>query len=189
RDWLRSEVPNFHAVASAGSDALAFLLHRVALLPYSVTRLREQARQEWARAMAMEEILRRRHRDQPAPETILGACDQVARERTAEEQVRRFYADRGILRQPPTLRHYRFAARPPYIEPLTWLGVCDDLTSPARADEDAVRYVAGPRTDLPYFERALAIDPRTAIAHEGVHAQQLALAWRHPSPARHHFYH
>jgi hypothetical protein len=162
--------------------------HRVALLSYPVEWLRERGRQEWARAVAMEAILRRRHLAHPARETVLDTADQVARERTAEEQIRHFYADRGILHQPPTLRHYRFAARPPYMGPLAWLGVCDDLTSPARVDEDAVRYVAGPETELPYFERAAAIDPRTAIVHEGVHAQQLALAWRHPDPARRHFY-
>lgn len=198
RDWLSGGRPAFEAAASAGPQTLAFLLHRVALLPYPAQRLREQARQERTRAVALEAVLRRRHggRSRPGAASVpgeetpraSGASDLLARQHAAEEQVRRFYAERGLLTQPPALRHYRFAALPPYLEPLTWLGVCDDLTSPDRADEDAVRYVAGPSADLPYFERAAAADPRTAIAHEGVHAQQLALAWRHPDPARRHFY-
>jgi hypothetical protein len=142
-------------------------------------------RQEWDRAVATETILRRRYRDvhppQPDP-------DQVTRQFADECAVRGFYAYGGLLSQPDTLRHYRFAEQPPYLAPLTWLGVCDDLTSPSRLDEDAIRYVERPRPDLPYFEAATAADPRTAIAHEGVHAQQLAIGWRHGNPARRHFY-
>jgi uncharacterized protein DUF885 len=189
RDWLRAELPGFHAATSAGPATLAFLLYRVALLPYPVDRLREQSRQEWARSVALEAALCHRHaghRDAAVPPGGLPAL--LARENAAEQQIRRFYDERGLLSQPSTLRRYRFAARPPYLAPLSWLGVCDDLTSPSRVDSDAVRYVTPPAADLPYFDRAAATDPRTAIAHEGVHAQQFALSWRHPDPARRHYY-
>jgi uncharacterized protein DUF885 len=189
RDWLRAELPTFRAATSAGPQTLAFLLYRVALVPYTVDQLREQSRLEWARSVALEAILRNRHAGHHhAAEPAADMPALLTRERVAEEQIRRFYSHRGVLSQPPALRHYRFAARPPYLEPLAWLGVCDDLTSASRVDEDAVRYVASPAVDLPYFDRAAATDPRTAIAHEGVHAQQFALSWRHPNPARRRFY-
>ncbi|WP_204070654.1 DUF885 family protein, partial [Sphaerisporangium krabiense] len=187
RDWLRESLPTFAPDGAAGSHALRFLLHRVALLPYSVEQIRELGRQEWTRALATEAMLGARHRGH-TPRPVPGTAEQIARQHAAEQEVRRFYTGRDILTQPPTLRHYRFAPCPPYLEPLIWLGVPDDLTSPARAGEDAVRYVVATEAEPPYFERAAAIDPRTMIAHEGVHAQQVALSWRHPDPARRRFY-
>jgi uncharacterized protein (DUF885 family) len=51
-----------------------------------------------------------------------------------------------------------------------------------------VSYVPAPGPDLPYFYAANARDPRAGIIHEGVHYQQLALAWRNPRPVRRHYY-
>ncbi|MFJ2586542.1 DUF885 family protein [Streptomyces sp. NPDC087538] len=187
--WLREALDGFNAEGAAGRAAVEFLLHRVSLLPYGADRLREQAKQEWTRAVATEAVLRQRLRGHAGTEKQHSAAEQLTLARTQEHEMRRFYRERGLLGQPESLRHYRFAVCPPYLAPLTWLGVPDDLTSPSRAHEDAVRYVpADSDTELPYFERAAAIDPRTAIVHEGVHAQQLALSWAHPNPARRHFY-
>ena len=69
---------------------------------------------------------------------------------------------------------------PAYLEPLRFLGVADDLTGPGRLTEDGVSYVPPPGPELPYFYAANARDPRAGILHEGVHYQQLALAWRNP---------
>lgn len=186
--WLAGRLPHWGEAQPVGPDALAFFLHRVALLPYPAGRLREMGRQEWDRAVAAEATLRRRHRDAPRPVPPSDLAELVGRQPACEYGVRGFYVYRGLLSQPDTLRHYRFAARPAYLAPLTWLGVCDDLTSPERADQDALRYVPPPEPDLPYFDAAAALDPRTAIVHEGVHAQQLALGWLHENPARRHFY-
>jgi hypothetical protein len=144
-------------------------------------------RQEWDRAVAMESALRTRYRAATIPPGPLDITELVARQANDELAVRRFYSA-GLLGQPDTLRHYRFAERPAYLKPLTWLGVCDDLTSEERVDVDALRYVPPPSKDLPYFDAAAALDPRTAIVHEGVHAQQAALGWRHENPARRRFY-
>ena len=92
------------------------------------------------------------------------------------------------MSQPATLRHYLNAPRPPYLEPVRWLGVSDDLTGPDRLDQDGVSYVPPPSPELPYFYRANAADPRVGVVHEGAHYQQLVLAWAHPRPARRHFY-
>jgi uncharacterized protein (DUF885 family) len=66
--------------------------------------------------------------------------------------------------------------------------VTDDLTSASRLDADATSYIPEPRPDLPYFYLAMARDPRTLIAHEGVHYYQLARAWAHPDPLRRFYY-
>ncbi len=188
RAWLGGQLPAAAESAATGPESLAFFLHRVALLPYPAERLRAMARQEWNRAVAAEAVLRRRHRGALPAALIPSASEEIARQHRDELGVRRFYAEQGILSQPGTLRHYRFAAMPPYLKPLAWLGPSDDLTSPARAGEDALRYISEPAPGLPYFQRAKALDPRTAIVHEGVHAQQLALSWRHPHPARRRYY-
>ncbi|MER7345517.1 hypothetical protein ABT390_08945 [Streptomyces aurantiacus] len=47
---------------------------------------------------------------------------------------------------------------PAHLAPLTWLGVPDDLTSPARAGEDAVRYVPQPHPGLPRTQAFLRLD-------------------------------
>jgi hypothetical protein len=188
RDWLDERLPSWDEQVAVGAEALDYFLHRVALLPHPAHRLRAMGRQEWDRAVAAETVLRRRYRDAPPPVLPADAAAQVARQAACEYGVRGFCVYRGLLSQPDRLRHYKFAERPAYLEPLTWLGVCDDLTSPARRDQDAVRWVPQPRPDLPYFDAAAALDPRTAIVHEGVHAQQLALGWHHENPARRRFY-
>ncbi|WP_069164679.1 DUF885 family protein [Nocardia altamirensis] len=188
RDWLVSALPSFGHVEPVGPDGLAYFLHHVALLPYSAQQVREMARQEWHRAIATEAVLRTRHRDVPAAPLPADVREQVERQTADEARVREFADERGLLSQPKTLRHYRFAPLPPYLAPLTWLGVHDDLTGPSRMDDDAIRYVPPPHAELPYFDRAAAVDPRTAIVHEGVHAQQVAIGWHHDNPARRRFY-
>ncbi|WP_433659127.1 DUF885 family protein [Nocardia sp. CA-128927] len=188
RDWLDEQLPSLGDVEPVGPESLAYFLHRVALLPYSAQRLREVGIQEWHRAVALEAQLRVRHRDAPAPTLPADAQEHAKRQAVDERAVREFADTRGLLSQPESLRHYRFAPIPPYLEPLTWLGVADDLTGPARKDEEATRYVPDPRPDLPYFDRASAFDSRTAIVHEGVHAQQVAIGWQHENPARRWFY-
>jgi hypothetical protein len=187
RQWLQDSLPGFRATATVEPRTLAFLLHRIALLPHSAQRLREYARHERIRATGLEAMLHQRHRGASSASPTADTADLVDRQRAAEEWIRRFYVDRGILGQPPTLRHYRFVPCPAYLEPLTWLGVCDDLTSAARVTEDAVRYVAR-SGEARYFEQAAILDPRTTIVHEGVHAQQFALSWGNPRPARRRFY-
>ncbi|MEV6555688.1 DUF885 family protein [Nocardia sp. NPDC051756] len=188
RNWLAEQLPSLGETEPVGPESLAYFLHRVALLPYSAQQLREMGIQEWHRAVALETLLRTRHRAAPTPTLPADAQEHVRRQAADELAVRRFADERGLLSQPESLRHYRFAPLPPYLEPLTWLGVTDDLTGPDRMDEDAIRYVPAPHPELPYFDRAAAFDARTAIVHEGVHAQQVAIGWHHDNPARRWFY-
>ncbi|WP_280395200.1 DUF885 family protein [Nocardia brasiliensis] len=188
RDWLVERLPELGETEPVGPDALAYYLHNVALLPYSAQQLRAMGRQEWHRAVATETVLRTRYRDAPSPPLPADAHEHVERQHKDELAVREFADGLGLLGQPESLRHYRFAPLPPYLAPLTWLGVTDDLTGPSRRDEDALRYIPDPTPDLPYFDQAAAFDARTAIVHEGAHAQQVAFGWRHDNPARRWFY-
>ncbi len=188
RDWLAAARPGARPDTAVGAAAFGYFLHDVALLPYPAAEIAAMGRQEWQRAAATEAILAARCHHRPAPPLPADTDTQVAQELRDEQAVRDFYVERAILSQAPTLRHYRFAPMPAYLRPLSWLGVTDDLGSPATAGADAVRYVPPPAPDLAYFAHAAAVDPRLAIIHEGVHAQQLALSWAHPVPARRHYY-
>jgi hypothetical protein len=90
---------------------------------------------------------------------------------------------------PDWLMHYRNRPMPDYLEPLSFMGVTDDLTSETRLDEDAYSYIREPSPDLPYFHLTAARDPRPLIIHEGIpgHYYQLALSWANPDPIRRHY--
>ena len=186
--WLADLRPAARPLGGVGQDLFARYLYTVALLPFSPPELLAAGRQEWDRAVSFELLEQHRAPSAPWPALPASAEDQSRAEAEAESEVRRFYEEHDLLTQPEGLRHYLNAPRPAYVEPLRWLGVTDDLTGPDRLDEDGVSYVPAPSPELPYFYRANAADPRAGIVHEGAHYQQLALAWRHPRPARRHFY-
>ncbi|MDT4914229.1 MAG: hypothetical protein QOC66_3357, partial [Pseudonocardiales bacterium] len=188
RQWLTTRMASFAAPAAVGAEAFGYFLHRVALLPYPVAALRTMAGQEWNRAVATEAILQRRAAGSADADLPADLAAHVARAEHDELAVRRFYVERGLLSQPDDLRHYRFAAMPPYVGPLSRLGVTHYTADERRRGDAAVHYVPPIGEDLSYFRRAELRDPRAAIVHEGVHAQQLALSWAHPDPARRRYY-
>ena len=187
-DWLAAARASARPLGGVGPDLFARYLYDVALLPFTPTELLAAGRQEWDRAVSFELFEQRRVPDAEWPPLPTSASEQARAEGVAEAEVRRYYEAHDLLSQPGTLRHYLNAPRPAYLDPLRWLGVTDDLTGPGRLDENGISYVPVPSPDLPYFYRANAADPRAGIVHEGAHYQQLALAWRHPRPARRHFY-
>lgn len=188
REWLREYLPTFTAPVGVGPEAFRYFLHRVALLPYSTRQLRDMGRQEYARTAAAELVLRRRYRDVPEPPLLADTARQVERQRGDERDVRAFLRRSGIIDLPDDLRHYHNAPMPAHLEPLTWLGVPHYIASARRPGDDALRYLRPPRADLPYFQRVEAYDPRVGVVHEGVHAWQSALSWRHDDPSRRHYY-
>ena len=118
--------------------------------------------------------------------------DAAAQVRTSAAQARdiRTFLDReGLLTVPPWLGHYLNLLLPPYIAPIAFLGVTDDLTGPSRLSDNGYSYIRAPRPDLPYFYLSTARDPRPIIVHEGVpgHYMQLALSWAHENPIRRHY--
>ena len=186
RDWLAAGAGGLREWRPIGEEALGRFLREVALVPCSPADLLELARVEHARAVALSVAEATRPPESQRP---LDDVERLVR-RAAEEEAatRAFYEERGILSQPETLGHYLMAPMPDYLEPISWLGVTDDLTSESRLDQDGVRYLPPVTDDLPYFFEANARDPRSMIAHEGVHYQQLALSWRHPDALRRHYY-
>jgi hypothetical protein len=102
--------------------------------------------------------------------------------------LRDFCEEHDLLSFPSWLRHYLYLPLPVYMAPLRGVGVADELTSASRLDQDGLHYIPEPRPDLPYFYLAMARDPLTLIAHEGVHYYQLARSWAQPDPVRRHFY-
>jgi hypothetical protein len=178
---MRPGLPRWHPV---GRDAFDAFLRDVACIPMDADALMAIGVREYQRASVLERLEAHRHRDRPAPDLPPDVASQVAGHAGDEIAVRAFLEAEGLLSQPATLRHYLNVPIPAYLTPLSFLGVTDDLTSLADPDGDATSYIPDPAPGLPYFGAANAADPRAGIVHEGAHAQQFALSWKHPRPVR-----
>jgi hypothetical protein len=185
---LAAQLETLPPARPVGRPQYEWFLREVACVPLTVDEIAGIGRREYERAVWLELLHATRNRGRPAPDLPADAAQQVRAHAHGEAEVRRFYAGHGLLSQPEWLRHYLTRPMPAYLEPLRFLGVTDDLTGPGRLTEDGVSYVPPPGPELPYFYAANARDPRAGILHEGVHYQQLALAWRHPRPVRRHYY-
>jgi uncharacterized protein (DUF885 family) len=88
------------------------------------------------------------------------------------------------------MKHYHNLPLPSYVEPLSFMGVTDDLTSDTRLDEDGISYIKPPSPDLDYFSLSIAKDPRPLIVHEGVpgHYFQMTLSWALENQIRRRYY-
>ena len=188
REWLTTTKESMKPIKAIGRELYQWFFDNIALVPYSPEEMRAVGFIEWERAVTLESLSRNKHRKQPMTPLPASAEEQVANEKRAEASVRDFYVGEGILSQPETLGHYLNAPIPPYLVPIRWLGVTDDLTGPSRVDEDGYSYVPNPHPELPYFYIANARDTRAGIVHEGAHYQQLAISWRHPRTLRRFYY-
>jgi uncharacterized protein (DUF885 family) len=182
--WLVAAGPGMAPFQPVGRAAFTAFLREVALAPESLDWMVSSGRTEFARAVAMETIAAAAAAGVPEPPLPASVADHVAEEIRAEAEVRAWYAERGLLRIPAHLGAYTFAPRPPWLAPLVGLGVTDDLLGPSRVGQDPVAYAPDPAPGLPFFYRANMLDPRLGVAHEGVHAVQLAWSWTHPDPLR-----
>ena len=182
--WLSAEGPAMAPFQPVGRAAFTAFLREVALAPEPLDWMVDAGRTEFARAVTMEAVAAAAAADVPVPPLPASVADHVADEVRAEAEVRAWYAAKGLLRIPETLGAYTFAPRPPWVTPLVGLGVTDDLLGPSRVGQDPVAYAPDPAPDLPFFYRANMLDPRLGVAHEGVHAVQLAWSWTHPDPLR-----
>jgi hypothetical protein len=190
RRWLELRVPLMKTDTAVGRDAYVGFLRDVALVPYSPEEIVAMGRQEWERAVTFEALEQGRNRALPQMPIFPDLPTQVTTEAFQEQAIRQFLEREHLLSVPGWVRHYRNQLLPPYLAPLAFLGVTDDLTGPARLPDDAVSYIREPRPDLPYFYLSMARDPRPIIVHEGVpgHYLQMALAWAHENPIRRHYY-
>jgi len=190
RKWLQQKLPNARKDTAIGRENYLFFLRNVALLPYTPEQLLSMSKQEWARSVAFETYQQARLAG-TAPGPIFPSAEaQMAAEKIDEEKVRAYLVDQKILSVPDWLHHYRNLLLPDYLAPFADLAETDDLTGPARLDEDGISYIPNPSPNLGFFYLATARDPRPILVHEGVpgHYFQLCLGWHNPDPIRRHYY-
>jgi hypothetical protein len=188
REWLAERRQDLPEATAIGRAAYVDFLRQVALVPLSPEAIAAAGRQEFERAVAFEALEQGRNRGLPPLALPATQAEQIARQAVGEEMLRQFCEHQDLLSFPGWLGRYRYLPLPAYLVPLRGLGVTDDLTSPTRLSDDGVCYIPEPSPELPYFYLAMARDPRTLIAHEGMHYYQLARAWAHDNPIRRHYY-
>jgi Bacterial protein of unknown function (DUF885) len=186
--WLTDGLAGMETATALGRAAYVDFLKRVALVPLTPEQIMAGARQELERAVTFEALEQQRNRALPPQPVAASQAEQIEREAAGERMLRDFCEAEGLLSFPAWLRRYRNLPMPAYLAPLRGLGVTDDLTSPTRLDQDGLHYIPQPKPDLPYFYLAMARDPRTLIAHEGMHYYQLAMSWAHPDRLRRFYY-
>ena len=187
-EWLRGRLGSMRSETAIGREAYVGFLRSVALIALTPEQIVASAEQELARSIAFEALEAQRNRKLPPPTLPSSVEEQIANERRDEQQLRSFCEEHDLLTFPKWLQHYLNLPMPAYMAPLRGVAVSDDLTSPSRLHQDGVHYIPVPRPDLPYFYLAMARDPRTLIAHEGMHYYQLALSWAHPDVLRRFYY-
>jgi uncharacterized protein (DUF885 family) len=186
---LKDRLPKLPQRTALGRDAYLWLLRNVALMPFTPEELLAMGRQEWNRAVAFEAYEKNRNKDVP-PLRIATDTDTWIKDAADKElQIRKFLEERGILTVPKWVQNYTLRPTPEYLHALEFTEH-DDFTSPARLNENCVRYVPEPSEKLGYFWRATAMDPRPITVHEGIpgHYFQLCLSWKHENLIRRHYY-
>jgi hypothetical protein len=190
RAWLQSRVEALPKETAIGRERYLYFLRNIALLPYSPEQLLAMSRQELSRSFAFETYERNRNAELPALALFPTQAAQIAQEAVDEDAIRALLSNQHLLTVPSWMKHYRNLPLPDYVAPFESLGVTDDLTGPARLDQDGTSYIRLPNPNLGFFSLSTARDPRPIIVHEGVpgHYFQLALSWANPDPIRRHYY-
>jgi hypothetical protein len=189
-DWLTAELDGMTEETAVGREAYVYFLKQVALMPFTPEQLLVMGAHEWERSVAFESCEQTRNQGLPELELYPDQETQMAQEEFWEGAARRFLEAKNILTVPDWMKHYRNLPLPPYVEPLSFMGVTDDLTSDTRLDQDGVSYIKQPSPDLDYFSLSIAKDPRPLIVHEGVpgHYFQMTLSWAHENHLRRRYY-
>jgi hypothetical protein len=189
-DWLNAHLSEMSENSAVGRDAYVSFLKHVALMPFIPEQLLVMGSHEWERSVAFETVEQTRNQGLPELDLFPDQAAQMEREVIEEENARKFLEAKNILTVPGWVKHYRNLPLPAYIEPLTFMGVADDLTSATRLDEDGISYIKPPSRELEYFSLSIAQDPRPLIVHEGVpgHYLQMTLSWAHENPIRRQYY-
>jgi hypothetical protein len=189
-DWLNANLEQMKDETAVGREAYIYFLKNVALMPFTPEQLLVMGAHEWERSVAFETFEQTRNQGLPELDLFPDQATQMAQEEFWEGAARRFLEAKNILTLPSWMKHYRNLPLPSYLEPLSFMGVADDLTSDTRLDEDGVSYIKPPSPDLDYFSLSIAKDPRPLIVHEGVpgHYFQMCLSWAHENKFRRRYY-
>jgi len=184
--WLQSRLKTMRTAFALGPNAYQWFLINVALIPHTPDELLAQGRQAWSRSVTWDVLEQNRNTGLPQLSVFKSTDQQVQASLLKENEIRAFLESQDLMTVPDWLMHYRNRPIPAWLEPLSFMGVTDDLTSETRLDEDAHSYIWEPSEDLPYFYLSAARDPRPLIIHEGIpgHYYQLALSWANPNPVR-----
>lgn len=190
RSFLEAGLPKMAESAAVGRDAYIYFLRNVALMPFTPEQLLAMGAQEWERSVTFEAYEKLRNEGLAPLALFPDQATQIKREAEEEQKIRAFLAARNIVSVPEWVKHYHNLPLPAYVEPLSFMGVADDLTSANRLSEDATSYIRLPSPDLDYFSLSIAKDPRPLIVHEGIpgHYLQLVLSWAHENPIRRRYY-
>jgi hypothetical protein len=190
RGWLQAGLGRMDTRTAVGQDQYVWFQSNVALVPDAPQELLAMGRQEWERAVSFEAYEKARNAGLPELPIVATVEAHLKKQAEDEEAVRQFLSEKRLLSVPPWVKRYRNLLSPPYLAPLTSMGVTDDLTGPSRLDQDGVHYIRRPSPDLPYLYLSMARDPRGIIVHEGIpgHDLQMVLSWAHENPIRRHYY-
>jgi len=188
--WLNAELDGMKEETAVGRDNYVYFLKKVAMMPFTPEQLLVMGAHEWERSVAFETCEQTRNQGLAELDLFPDQETQMAQEEFWEGAARRFLEAKNILSVPPWMKHYRNLPLPAYVEPLSFMGVTDDLTSDTRLDQDGVSYIKRPSPDLDYFSLSIAKDPRPLIVHEGVpgHYFQMCLSWAHENTIRRRYY-
>ncbi|MGA7293416.1 MAG: DUF885 domain-containing protein [Terriglobales bacterium] len=190
RSWLQEHLDTMPEQTAVGREKYEFFLHHVALIPYTPEQLLFISKQEWARSVAFEQYEKQRNQGLPELKPAANLAEEITTATRDELAIRRFLEDKGILTVPAGVGHYTLRPMPGYLEALADFGELDDFTGPSRLNEDGVRWVSPPSSQLGYFWLATAKDPRPDMVHEGMpgHYFQMCLSWLQPDLIRRHYY-
>jgi uncharacterized protein (DUF885 family) len=190
RAWLQTRLPKLPADSAIGREKYVWFLRNVALVPYTPEELIARAEQEYRRTVLFHELEVIRNSDVPPLKPAANTEEWLSRHRQAELKVRDFVESRNLLTLPSWIQHFTLRPMPSYLKPLSAFTETDDFTSPARLNQNSIRYVNPPVASAPFFWVADAKDPRIQVVHEGTvgHYGQLSISWKHPDPVRRHYY-
>ena len=190
REWLQPQVEGMKKETAVGRDGYVWFLRNVALVSYTPEQILQTGQLEFDRAVTFEALAQAANKGLPDLPVFPDVATQIADEEKQEAAMRRTLQQHGVLSDPVEVKHYHYVAAPPYIAPLSFLGVEDDLTSPNRLGEEGTSYKGAPRTDGGFFSNITARDTRPLTIHEGApgHYFQMAWAWHNPDPVRRMYY-
>src|ERR1051326_6235761 len=104
-------------------------------MPFTPEQLLLMSAHGWERSVALDAFAATRNRGLPQLDLFPDQATQMAQEEFWEGAARRFLEAKNILSVPAWMKDYRNLPLPPYVEPLSFMGVTDDLTSDTRLDE------------------------------------------------------
>lgn len=190
REWLRPQVDGLKKETAVGREGYLYFLRNVALLPYTPEQILADGEIEFQRAVGFEALQQAANKGLPETPVYPTLEAQIADEVKQESSMRTYLTSHGVLTGDPAgVQHYKYVAVPPYVAALGFLAVQDDLTSPARLNEDGSSYKGKPALGG-FWANITSRDVRPLTNHEGMPGHYFQMAWsmHNPDPVRRHYY-